>query len=353
MQSHPKAAPQPAPRIRLLVADRNRMSSQLLAESLGRDPRFEILAVATASDIFPIAARKPDVSLISMEFDAGAKKGLQVARALNAVHSAMHIVILLEESTRESVTASFRCGATGVFCRTEPISELHSCIEHVNRGEIWAGRDQAQYLLEALRNAPSCDGIEDGKLRLLSKRELEVAEHAAQGQSNKQIADELGLSEHTVKNYLFRVFEKLGVSSRFELLFLLFNERNGPASSRPTTFHTAGLTHPIESYLKAAEEGFIAAQYLLGLAHLEGYGVEKNGRSAYFWLRMAEENSGELRQRTRALTEELKSKMRSEELQTLEHSIKAAVGTNKWLTSKRPAEFIKRSTTSASLRRAM
>jgi two-component system, NarL family, nitrate/nitrite response regulator NarL len=329
------------------------MGSQLLAESLGRDPRFEILAVAAAADIFPIAARQPDVSLISIEIDAGAKKGLQVARTLNAVHPDMHIVILLEESTRASVIASFRCGATGVFCRTEPISELHTCIEHVNRGELWAGRDQTQYLLEAIRNTPSCDGIEDGKLRLLSKRELEVAEHAAQGQSNKQIADELRLSEHTVKNYLFRVFEKLGVSSRFELLFLLFNERKGPFIGPAGTYDKVGLNHPIESYLKAAEEGFIAAQYLVGLAHLEGCGMEKNGRSAYYWLRIAEENSRELRQRTRALTEQLKSKMQAEELEALEHSVKAAVAHNKLVTSKQPVEFIKRSTASASLRVAI
>jgi two-component system nitrate/nitrite response regulator NarL len=353
MPPHRVAVPQAFQRIRILVADRNRMSSQLLAESLGRDPHFEILAVAAAADIFAIAAREPDVLLISMEFDAGAKKGLQVARALNAVHPGMHIVMLLEESTRESVTASFRCGATGVFCRTEPISELHTCIEHVNRGEIWAGRDQAQYLLEALRNAPSCDGIEDGKLSLLSKRELEVAEHAAQGQANKQIADELKLSEHTVKNYLFRVFEKLGVSSRFELLFLLFNERYSPFTKRTPQFSTAALNHPIESYLKAAEEGFIASQYLLGLAHLEGYGVEKSGRSAYYWLRMAEENSGELQQRTRALTEKLKSEMGSEDMQALEKSIKAAVENNKLLTSRRPMELINRSKTSPPLRIAM
>ena len=87
------------------------MGSQLLAESLGRDPR--LLGVAAAGDIFPIAARKPDVSLISTEFDAGTKKGLQVARTLNTVHPGIHIVVLLEESTRESVIASFRCGATG------------------------------------------------------------------------------------------------------------------------------------------------------------------------------------------------------------------------------------------------
>jgi two-component system, NarL family, nitrate/nitrite response regulator NarL len=341
MPLHSAAGPKQAQPIRILVADRNRMASQLLAESLGRDPSFEILGVAGAADIFPIAAREPDVSLISMEFDACPKKGLAIARGLNAVHRGIQIVILLEENTRESVIASFRCGATGVFCRTEPISELHSCIQHVNRGEIWAGRDQAHYVLEALRNTPSCDGIEDDKLCLLSKRELEVAEHAAQGQSNKQIADELKLSEHTVKNYLFRVFEKLSVSSRFELLFLLFNERNRPALGRAATFDAAGLNRPIESYLRAAEEGFIAAQYLVGLAHLEGYGMEKNDRSAYYWLRVAEENSRGLRLRTRALTEELKPQMRPEELETLERSIATAVARNKLLTAKRPVELIK------------
>ena len=109
---------------------------------------------------------------------------------------------------------------------------------------------------------------------------------------------------------------------------------------------------PFVMNLQAAEEGFIAAQYLVGLAHLEGSGMKKNGRSAYYWLRMAAENSGELRQGTRAPTEELKSKMRSEELQTLEHSVMSAVEHNKRLTAKRPVEFIKRSTTSPSLRRS-
>jgi two-component system, NarL family, nitrate/nitrite response regulator NarL len=65
---------------------------------------------------------------------------------------------------------------------------------------------------------------------MLSKREVQVAERAAQGYSNKQIATECRLSEHTVKNYLGRVFEKLGVSNRCELLFLLFNEGNGLSS---------------------------------------------------------------------------------------------------------------------------
>ncbi len=56
---------------------------------------------------------------------------------------------------------------------------------------------------------------------------VQVAEHAAQGESNKQIADSRGLSEHTVKNYLFGSSKNSELSNRFELLFLLFKECNG------------------------------------------------------------------------------------------------------------------------------
>jgi FixJ family two-component response regulator len=54
---------------------------------------------------------------------------------------------------------------------------------------------------------PSCEGIEAGKIDQLSRREFQVAEHAARGETNKQIANQLRLSEHTVKNYLFNLSE--------------------------------------------------------------------------------------------------------------------------------------------------
>jgi DNA-binding CsgD family transcriptional regulator len=128
-------------------------------------------------------------------------------------------------------------------------------------------------LLDALRSTPSCEGFEQGKIGLLTQRELQVAEHAAQGLSNKQIADRLVLSEHTIKNYLFRIFDKLGVSNRFELLFLLFKECNSRGTSLGNRSFDVVGGEPIEAYLKAAEEGVVAAQFIVGIAHLEGYGV--------------------------------------------------------------------------------
>src|SRR4029077_1032417 len=159
--------------IRILVADRHRMGSQLLADSLSRDPRFEITAVATPTDVLSIVTTgQPHVVLISADLDCAPRKGLQVARRLNSHNPSVHIVILLETNTQESVIAAFRCGAAGVFCRADPLSELSACIERASRGEIWASTTHSQFLLEALRSTPSCEGIEEGKIEKLSPREL-------------------------------------------------------------------------------------------------------------------------------------------------------------------------------------
>src|SRR5438132_2787298 len=82
--------------IQIFVADRNRMGSQLLAESLGRDPRFEITGVGSATEIVSLAAsRKADVAVISADSESEAKKVLQVARTLNAHHPQLSIESLI------------------------------------------------------------------------------------------------------------------------------------------------------------------------------------------------------------------------------------------------------------------
>ena len=111
--------------------------------------------------------------------------------------------------------------------------------------------------------------------------------------------------------------------------------------------------HPIETYLTAAEEGSVAAQFVLGLAHLEGYCVEKNALAAYYWLRLAEASSRELGHRSRALVEQIGSAGKKHEIEDVEHRISIAVKGNKLLQKQRPDEFIKRSVGSPSLRVAI
>jgi DNA-binding CsgD family transcriptional regulator len=245
--------------------------------------------------------------------------------------------MLLEVNQRDTVVASFRNGARGVFCRTEPLSEFRKCLERVGCGQIWANNIETGYLLEAVRSTPSCDGV--AQVSTLSKREIAVAETAAQGFTNKQIADQLGLSEHTVKNYMFRVFEKLSVSNRIELLFLLEQNYLNTRGIHARTIQKP----PIDAYVKAAEEGDVAAQFIIGLAHLEGCELEKSEPSAYYWLRMTEQNSVQVQQRSRILIEKLKACMKPQEIETIERRLANGVESNKPLVSKPLVELVRES----------
>jgi two-component system, NarL family, nitrate/nitrite response regulator NarL len=197
------------------------MSSDLLANALVRDCGCE--AIATKADELSNALSSSDVDLvvIGAEVASNSGDGLELAEAVSRSHPEIYIVVLLNQPSHESVIQAFRSGARGVFSRQQPMAEFLDCVEHVRRGFIWAGKEETDSLLKALRSIPAPNPFTAGGSPTLTARELEVVQYAAKGKTNKIIASELGLSEHTVKNYLFRAFEKLGVSSRVELLFYL------------------------------------------------------------------------------------------------------------------------------------
>jgi two-component system, NarL family, nitrate/nitrite response regulator NarL len=74
--------------------------------------------------------------------------------------------------------------------------------------------------------SPTVRAINAKGLSLLSKREMEVVRSLTEGLTNREIAERLGLSQHTVKNYLFRIFDKLGACNRIELLFMTLSNHN-------------------------------------------------------------------------------------------------------------------------------
>jgi hypothetical protein len=151
-----------------------------------------------------------------------------------------------------------------------------------------------------------------------------------------------------------QIWDKGGLITESKILIIngvLGTECNAQATGRRRVPFGAQIGDPIETYLKAAEDGSVAAQFVVGLAHLEGYCVEKNGLSAYYWLRVAEENSSELGRRSRALVEQLQSTVKTDEIAALEQSVAIAIKDNKLFATKRPVEFIGRSADSPPLRR--
>ncbi|MGA7524243.1 MAG: response regulator transcription factor [Acidobacteriaceae bacterium] len=206
---------------RVLITDRDTMTSNLLATALNRERLLDATAIHPSSLLDSLSTSPAAVVVIGAELNCEARSGFDLATSVARSHPNSAIVMILNASTPNAVINAFRSGARGVFSRENPISDFVGCIDHVRKGFIWAGGQEAAFLVGALRNIPAPEFIAGDAVSSLTARELQVVQYAATGKTNKVIARELFLSEHTVKNYLFRAFDKLGVSSRVELLFLL------------------------------------------------------------------------------------------------------------------------------------
>jgi DNA-binding NarL/FixJ family response regulator len=213
--------------ISLLVAEHSRMGCNLMETALRRCRHITVTASVVESSEFSDAFKltNPDVCIVSSSLKDGPTAGFRVTREHREIDRRVCIVMLLEASERALVVEAFRSGARGVLSRDDPFDMLPKCIQKVHEGQVWANSQQLSFLLESVaENAPPA--ITDARgATLLTSRELGLVQLVAEGRTNRDISRELRLSEHTVRNYLFRIFNKLGVSTRLELALYAINQR--------------------------------------------------------------------------------------------------------------------------------
>jgi DNA-binding NarL/FixJ family response regulator len=210
----------PGARVRVLIAGADYMGSQLIASALRRcRNEFEIVGIAsnTQDTVREVEVCKPDVALLSAGLQDGPQTGLVVLEKLRNSDTSTATVMLLHSLDRDTVVEAFRGGARGIISRADSFKALAKCIRCVHDGQIWANNSQIQYLVDALTELKPRLARSKG-MALLTPREQEVIHLVAEGLKNREIAQRLHVTEHTVSNYLYRIFDKLGVSSRVELI---------------------------------------------------------------------------------------------------------------------------------------
>ena len=213
-------APSQRTTVGVLIADATIMACELLATVLNQTSSMKVVgwevdaaaAMATATRI------KTDVALISSDLQDGPGQGLSLASELRIKHPEIRSIILLDRTDRQSTVAAFRAGARGVLSREAELAILPKCVCRVSEGQVWASSQEMAYLLDSFAQTTPSRSLTDSCCKLLTPREQAVVQLVADGLSNREIAMQLKLSQHTVKNYLFRVFDKIGVSSRVELV---------------------------------------------------------------------------------------------------------------------------------------
>ena len=221
--------------IRLVVADADLMACGLLSAGLKRRSQFEVVAYATSVDelLRLINDTAPEVVLIGSTLQDGIFSGLSVLGDIHGKYPDTRLVLLIDGSEPEVVVQAFRAGARGVFARSEAhFEQLCKCILRVHQGQIWAKTQQLEFIVDALGQAPSLRVVDANGANLLTKREEELVHLVADGLGNRDIARRLNLAENTVKNYLFHIFDKLGISNRVELvLYALSNSKRAEIST--------------------------------------------------------------------------------------------------------------------------
>ena len=217
------------------------MSCHLLAAALRRTDRFDAVAATTPKRALQSLSKGNfDVVIVGLGFSGDTLQSIRFVRQVRSLHPQLSVLVLLDVHDRNLVVETFRAGARGVFSRADSFEALCKCIDCLRDGQVWANSSGLQFVLDALvEHGPTL--TRPPGTRPLSKREEQITFLVAEGYSNRQISEHLDLSEHTVKNYLFRVFEKLGVTTRVGLT--LYALKQGKLSN-PALSNTKPMAIP-------------------------------------------------------------------------------------------------------------
>jgi DNA-binding NarL/FixJ family response regulator len=287
--------------IRVLVADSSRIHTRLVADALKLDPHLEVIPFEGASSVLVAAlqAHRIDVLIISSTLEEQPSRGLEILLELRELRLPTRSVLIPDSSKDEAVLKAFRAGARGVFGSNEPIGQLSKCVRCVHQGQIWADSQALRVAVEALASSPTVRAVNAHGMKLLSERELQVVACIAEGLTNKEIAGRLKLSQHTIKNYLFRIFDKVGVSSRVELLFMTLSQ-TGPAqpllaAAQGSPRYPGDREDELVVLTKAAEAGLPEAQLALAQLYLARRSTPQDLVNAYTWYLVATERAFQAR----------------------------------------------------------
>lgn len=193
--------------IRVLVVDDHPVVRHGLVAMLRYAPEIEVVGEAPdgVEALRLIAETRPDVVLLDLRMPQ--LSGVEVMRQARAAGAQTRFLVLTTYDTDEYIGPALAAGAQGYLLKDTPPEELLRAIGSLMHGRAALEAGVAARLLARVAT-PAADE--------LSARELEVLQLLVRGDSNKAIAAQLDLSEHTIKTHLSRIFEKLGVRSRTE-----------------------------------------------------------------------------------------------------------------------------------------
>jgi DNA-binding NarL/FixJ family response regulator len=202
----------PSDRTRIVLIDDDWRALSRLRETIEQDPDLEVVAACRWAEGAMLAVRQFRPAVVILDVRLPDRDGFGLIRDITAVSETKVILFTATLKQAEIVNAS-RSGASAIISKDQPTSMLISSVRRVLAGEECIAQHTA------VRQSPEPSASLNGNE--LSPREREVAQWAAAGARNKEIAWQLGISEGTVKLHLFHAYQKFRVGNRVGLVLAL------------------------------------------------------------------------------------------------------------------------------------
>lgn len=203
--------------IKVLIADDHDLIRQGLKRLIGLEQDMEIIGEAENGEkaLKLIEQQKPDVALL--DFNMPLLNGIEVLKRIKEKNDGIRVIMLTVENHGSTLNEAINVGADGYVLKDSAGTEIVDAIRSVFDGEKYIDKSLIKILFNNIRSKEKKDrSILDD----LSRRELEVLIKISKGLSNKEIGEQLFLSEKTVKNYATNLFRKINVDDRVQATIL-------------------------------------------------------------------------------------------------------------------------------------
>jgi two-component system NarL family response regulator len=212
--------------IRVLIADDSPLFRRGISVVLATEEEICVIAEAENGDdaVMKAAEFAPDVVLMDVRMPR--VNGIEAARAIRGSSPSTKIIMLTVSDEDDDLYEAIKAGANSYLLKEVSVEEVPEAIRAVVQGQSLISPSMASKLLNEYTSlARRADEKQQYPTPALTQRELEVLKLVAKGQSNREIGDELYISENTVKNHVRNILEKLHLHSRMEAVIYAVRER--------------------------------------------------------------------------------------------------------------------------------
>ena len=209
-------------KIRIVIADDHAVLRESLSALLETQTDFQVIGKAASGDDALELVKREDPDVLVLDLFMPGTDGFEVLRVLEKAGLRVASVVLTASESHPDYVHVVRLGARGLVLKGDSPDKLFTAIRSVANGELAFADEVAQSVLTAMSHETQVERASN--LQRLSERERQIAYLVARGMKNRDIAQQLSISENTVKRHLQSIFSKTGAKDRLELAVLALSE---------------------------------------------------------------------------------------------------------------------------------